>query len=99
MAAEFNIVAGSKENVIVDVTDATTGTTDLAPLSPQFDVVSEGGTAKQTNVACVATAMRLTCLVDTTAGGTWATGLYRLYVHFTAGTEIPRLGPVEFYVV
>lgn len=95
------LASGSKEFINYLVDDTTNIITTLAGSSPQFDVKTDTGTAKVTNQACVvgADGMLLQCLIDTNAGGLWATGLYYLWLHWVIGSETPREGPFEIYVV
>jgi len=92
---------GSKEYIDVTVTDETDQVTTLTGTSPKFDVVDDTNTFKQTAVACniAPSGMMLQCLVDTNVGGLWTKGHYNLYVYWTIGSETPREGPFDIYVV
>jgi hypothetical protein len=92
------LTRGTKESVQVQVTDATNNMNDLSGTSPHFDVKEDDGTAVVTNQAATADGMLISCLCDTT---TWDTDLQHvnLYVKFTAGSEVPRLGPFDVYIV
>jgi hypothetical protein len=92
---------GSKEYIDVQVTDETEQVTTLVGSSPKFDVLDDLGATKQSAVNCVVapSGMMLQCLVDTTVGGLWALGHYNLYVYWTIGSETPREGPFDIYVV
>ena len=92
------IVSGSIEYLSVKWTDRRGQVTDLTTLSPTFDVLDKDDVAKQTAVTCIVDDMSAYCLVDTTAGGNWVSGIYRLYVRFTASPEIPLHGPFPFKV-
>ncbi len=65
----------------------------------QFDVLDDADVAKYSNEPADVAGMSIRCLVDTTDGGVWAEGRYRLFVEFTVDTENIRLGPYEFYLI
>lgn len=99
-----SIAVGTKQDLIVDVNDLLENINDLNGTTPRYDVKDKSGVFKmQDQVPTVITnaegdLMRLKCLIDTTAGGSWASGRYFLYVRFTAAPESPVLGPLEFKV-
>lgn len=95
------LARGSKEYIDVSVTDETDQVTTLVGTNPKFDVQDDLAAFKQTAVNCnvAPSGMMLQCLVDTTAGGLWALGHYNLYVYWTIGSESPREGPFDIYVV
>lgn len=96
-----SINIGSKEDLIVDVTDVIQNVDDLTATNPRYDVKDKAGNFKMTNQVAVVDAikkMRLLCLIDTTAGGLWVAGRYFLYVRFTNAPEAPQIGPFEFKV-
>lgn len=95
------LARGSKEYIDVEVTDETDQVVTLAGTTPKFDVIDDTGTAKQTAVNCnvAPSGMVLQCMVDTNVGGLWALGHYNLYVYWTIGSETPREGPFDIYVV
>jgi hypothetical protein len=95
----IRVALGTKENIAVDVTDITGGTTSLSGTSPNFDVLNAAGTALISAVAATASVMTLLCLCDFTNTTTFPIGDYRLFVKFTVGTEVPRLGPVNIQIV
>lgn len=98
----IRLTAGTKEIVPVDVYDATGDTTDLSAASPTYTVQDSLDAYKYNAVSTTASGMRIKPLLDTSAthaGGAWATGHYRLFVGFTVGSEIIKLGPVDVYVV
>jgi hypothetical protein len=92
------IVSGSIEYLTVKWTDRKDLVTDLTLLSPTFDVLAADDTPKQTAQPCNVTGMNVACLIDTATGGNWASGLYRLYIRFSASPEIPLHGPFPFKV-
>lgn len=89
---------GTKEYVMVDVVDETGALTTLSGTTPQFTVMDANDTPKYTNQAATNTNMRAFCLIDTLNGGAWAAGIYRLWLRFTVGSEVPYIGPFEFEV-
>lgn len=94
------VTKGTKEFVEVDVIDTTETVSDLSTASPTFDVYEGDGDAgahRITAQAASADGMILHCLVDTTTG-TWNLGRHSVYVKFTVGSEVPRLGPFELYL-
>jgi hypothetical protein len=102
---------GTKEFVLYDVNDLTGVITDLTGTTPKFDVdvadtagAEAAGTHKITaqNASLGSDKMVLQCLVDTTAGSgvtPWPKGRYALYVYWTIGSEVPREGPFDVYVI
>jgi hypothetical protein len=91
------LTKGTKENVEVQVQDWTNTVTDLSTASPHFDVKKDDGTAVVTNQAATATGMIVHCLCDTTS---WPSEPHlNLFVSFTVGSEVPRLGPFDIYMV
>jgi hypothetical protein len=92
------IVSGSIEYLTVKWTDRRDMVTDLTALTPTFDVLDVEDAAKHANEPCVVDEMHVHCLIDTTDGGNWDSGIYRLYVRFTASPEIPVHGPFPFKV-
>lgn len=99
---EIRLTKGTKEYVPVDVVDGSGATTDLSGATPKYDVLNDAGSYIYTAATPTATLMRLSCLIDTTSTGptgvAWATGAYRLFVTFTAGSEKVRLGPLYIYL-
>lgn len=92
---------GTKEYCNYLVTDTTGAVTTLVGASAQFDVLDDVNNAKITNQACLIGSdhMLLQCLVDTNLGGLWALGHYNLFLHWVIGSETPREGPFDIYVV
>lgn len=93
------VTKGTKENVRVTYVDRTGLVTDLSGSGPTFDVLDSGGTYKVTAASATGSALTITLLLDTTVGGTWAVGDYRLFVKFTVGSEVIRKGPYYFTIV
>lgn len=92
------LVSGTKEYLSVKWNDRRSLVSDLTSLSPTFSVLDKDDVYKQTNVACSVTAMTVYCLVDTTVGGNWVSGIYRLYVTVAASPEAIVHGPFPFKV-
>lgn len=90
---------GSKENVHVDFVDRSGAVTSLSGSGPTFDVIDSADVFKVTAGSATATGMRITVLLDTTFGSTWAEGDYRLFVKFTVGSQVIRKGPYYFTII
>lgn len=102
----ISLVQGTIEPIDATVTDVGGALTTLDGLSPVFDVVPvdpvtglDDTPAKYTNEPATNSGMMIICLIDTTDGGLWDRGNYRLYVSFTYLTQVPKLGPIDFYVI
>lgn len=93
------IAKSSKENIHVDFIDRSGVITSLAGSGPTFDVIDSADVFKVTAGAATATGMRITVLLDTAFGGTWAEGEYRLFVKFTVGSQVIRKGPYYFTII
>lgn len=93
------VTKGSKEDAHIDMTDRTGLVTDLSGSGPTFTVLDAADVAMVTDSSASASGMRITCLLDTTVGGVWAEGEYRLLVKFTVGSQIIRKGPYYFQIV
>lgn len=91
------IVIGSKEQLMVTLVDRKEAITDLAPLTPLYDVQDKDDAFLMQNQAVVTDGLTCYCLIDTTVG-TWASGIYRLFIKFTAAPEVPVHGPFPFRV-
>lgn len=100
-----NVARGSRERLTVTIVDRSGGVTDLSASGPKFDVLDfndayKYGDGSYTGAAsATASGMVITAEVDTSSGGAWAVGDYRLFVWFQIGTEKVRKGPFEFPVV
>lgn len=93
---------GTKEIIEVDVVDETGIVTDLSGLLPKFDFLDDLNIFIYTLETATASGMTMACLVDTSAtgpGGLLPVGHYRLFVSFTVGSEVPRLPPIDVYIV
>lgn len=90
--------AGTKEYLILDVTDALGQLATLDGTTPKYDVKDVANAFKYTQATATNVVMRVYCMIDTMQGGAWAAGEYRLYINFTTAPELPRLGPFTFTV-
>lgn len=93
------VTKGTKENVRVTYEDRSGLVTTLAGSGPTFDVLDSADVAKVTAASASASGMIITLLLDTTVGGVWAEGEYRLFVKFTVGSQVVRKGPYFFTIV
>lgn len=97
----LDITAGTKETVLVDVTDTLGNLTSLAGATPRYDVKDHAGNYKLQNLTPTVDPLEpLTaqCLIDTTVGGVWTPGRYKLYLRFLDSPDSPVMGPLEFKV-
>ena len=90
---------GSKENVRVTFVDRSGVVTDLTTSAPTFDVLDAADVFKVTAAAATGSGLVVTVPLDTTVGGTWAEGEYRLFVRFSVGAELIRKGPYYFTII
>lgn len=90
---------GTKENIHVDFVDSAGLITDLSGSGPTFDVIDSADVFKVTAGSATGSGLRITVPLDTTAGGTWAEGEYRLFVKFSVGAEVVRKGPFYFTII
>lgn len=88
---------GTKEYLVVTVTDALANLASLSGASPRYTVYDPSNTALYTNTAAIASGMSAKCMIDTTTG-TWPPGDYELYLRLDALPEVPLLGPHEFTI-
>lgn len=93
------ISKGTKENIRVTFVDRTGLVTDLSSSGPTFDVIDSAEVFKVTAGSATGSALTITVPLDTTVGGTWAEGDYRLFVKFTVGAEVIRKGPYYFTII
>ena len=93
------ISKGSKENIRVTMTDRSGTVTDLSGSGPTFDVLDASDAFKVTAGSASASGLIISVLLDTTVGGVWAEGEYRLFVKFTVGSEVVRKGPFFFTII
>ena len=93
------LAKGTKENIRVTFVDRAGLVTDLSGSGPTFDVIDSADVFKVTASGAVGSALTITVALDTTVGGVWAEGDYRLFVKFTVGAEVIRKGPYFFTIV
>jgi hypothetical protein len=93
------LAKGTKENIRVTFVDRTGLVTDLTGSGPTFDVIDSSDVFKVTAGSASASGLIITVPLDTTIGGTWAEGDYRLFVKFTVGAEVIRKGPYYFTII
>jgi len=95
----IRLALGTKENIAIDVTDITGLTSSLSGASPNFDVLNAAGTALISAQAATASLMNVRCLCDFSNTTTFPVGEYRLFLKFTVGSEVPRLGPINILII
>jgi len=90
---------GTKEHLIVDVSDRLGQLTSLEAASPKFDVRkrNETGWVVQHSPASPL-GMTAYCLIDTSLAGFDEPDVYELFLQFDNSIETPRLGPMRFEV-
>lgn len=93
------LAKGTKETIFVEMDDRSDVVTDLSGSGPTFDVIDSADVFKVTAGSATATGLIIKVPLDSTAGGTWAEGEYRLFVKFTVGTDVIRKGPLYFQIV
>jgi len=101
------VAQGSKEELVVIITDIHEVVDNLASSVPKYDIwdnannVYKRGDGTYANaVAATASGMKILAEVDhNSAGVPWAVGDYSLFVWFTVGTQVVRKGPFEYSVV
>lgn len=93
------LTRGTKEYLIVEITDTLSNLTTLVGADPTFDVVTDDDeeTAVITGQSCIVQNMLALCLMDTTDPD-FEEGQYKAFVKFNALPEVPRLGPFRFRV-
>jgi len=96
----ITIVDGSKEYIKVEVIDnSDTPITSLSGTTPLYDTTTTAFAAVQTGATPAVSGMFLYCLIDGTLSGYVAGDKYYLYPKFTLAPEIPKLGPIEFFII
>ena len=94
----------TKQFILVPIRDLTGAVTSLDTATYDVtDVADPTPVDYYTDEAAVVSDMDIFCMIDTSATGPtseiWDTGRYRLFVQFPIGSEIPRLGPVDFLII
>jgi hypothetical protein len=98
----IKLAAGTVEIVPVDVVDRSATETDLSGFSPIYTVLDDVGFAWYEDEATTAVLMRILPLLNTSIShpsGAWPVGHYRLFIAFNTGTEKPKLGPIDIYLI
>ena len=93
------LAKGTKENIRITYVDRSELITDLSGSGPTFDVIDSLEVFKVTAGSATASGLTITVNLDTTVGGVWAEGDYRLFTKFTVGSEVIRKGPYYFTIV
>lgn len=94
---------GSIESLLVAMRDRLGNVTDLSTVtSPTFDVRAKvDNSPVQMGSTWIVDAdypMTAICVIDTSLSGYVAGDEYKLYIRYTAGSESPIRGPIEFRV-
>jgi len=92
------LAKGTKETIQIDFEDRSGLISDLSGSGPTFDVIDFNDANKVTAASASASGLRISVPLDTTVGGTWAEGEYRLFVKFTVGADVIRKGPFYFTI-
>lgn len=96
------LVQGTKEYLIIDVTDKKGGLTSLDATNPRFTVYDSLDVKWYDEEPASNIGMSAYCLVDTSAAhplGLWPDGEYRIDVVFDTPSEEPILAAGRFTVV
>lgn len=96
------LAKGTQEIIPVDIDDVTDVISDLSTLSPKYDFLDTADAFIYNQATATTVNMRMDCLIDASASGPsglLAVGKYRLFVSFTVGTEQPRLGPIDVFII
>lgn len=94
----IELTQGTIETVVVDLTDRLGNLSTLDGSNLRFDVKDRAGAFKVNNASAPNNGMRALPLIDTTLGGVWPSGEYRLYLRFNAPNDTPVIGPIPFQV-
>jgi len=89
---------GTKEYLMVDVTDETGNIVSLDTLSPMYKVLKPDDTDMVAWTAAPNVAMKIKCMIDTNTPSLWPGAAYRIYCKFSATPELPWIGPFIFDV-
>lgn len=92
---EDGLVLGSKEYVIIDVTDRLSNLTSLTGATYDWREKNASTWLAQ-GLTVTAIGMRAFCLIDTAVAG--VSGEYEVFLQFVNAPENPRLGPVRFKI-
>ena len=89
---------GTKEYLMVDVTDEMNNIADLTALTPQYTVLKPDDSVMVAWTAAVVVLMKMKCMIDTNTPTLWPGAEYRIFCRFTATPEVPWIGPFNFTV-
>lgn len=92
---------------VVTTLDGLTPTYTVIPVDPTTDLDLGDSFLIYNAATALNSGMLMQCLIDTTIGNTvgagpppeWPVGKYRMYVSFNYSADIPKLGPIDLYVV
>lgn len=98
-----HIALGTKQYLLVTVTDIAGTEADLSGNNPRYTVQDDANNYCYNDQTGTAVEMVVYCLIDTTVdpagAAAWlAAAHYRLWVRFDLAPENPYLGPFDFYV-
>jgi hypothetical protein len=96
------LIQGTKEYLIVDMTDKLGALTALDGTNPRFTVYDPTNVKWYTDQTASNVGMTVYCLVNTGAShpmGLWPPAEYRLSLHFDTPAESPVVEPGRFTVV
>ena len=96
------LIQGTKEYLIVDMTDKLGALHSLDETNPRFTVYNPTNVKYYTEAVASNVEMAVYCLVDTSAAhamGLWPAAEYRLSLHFDTPAESPVVEPGRFTVV
>lgn len=96
------LVQGTKEYLIVDMTDKLANLLSLDATNPRFTVYNPANVKMYDEEPASNVGMTAYCLVDTSSAhpsGLWPPAEYRLSLHFDTPAESPVVEPGRFTVV
>jgi hypothetical protein len=96
------LVQGTKEYLIVDMTDKLGALSSLDGTNPRFTVYNPSNVKIYDEQTASNVGMTVYCLCDTSAAhpsGLWPPAEYRLSLHFDTPAESPVVEPGRFTVV
>lgn len=89
---------GTKETLLVDLTDRLAQVSDLATHSPTYTVIDKDGGKLYDAEPAPVDLMQVQCLIDTTVG-VWEKGEYELLVGFAISPDVPLIRAGVFKVI
>ena len=92
---------GTKQYVPVRVRDLSRNVTSLETANCRYTLerVADEVAMYTDEDAQQVLGMVIYCLIDTTTGGPWETGVHSLWVRFDEDPEVPYLGPITVQVI